>query len=208
MNNKKKVLLIILLIIAIIGIGVCGFFLGKSVVEIPEVEKVEEKVEEENTDKTEVKEEEKDEAGEEEKEETKTEKVYTYSDVIGQYEYVEKSADSDMPDYHFTVSLSSKGLFKEEKTQQIPWGSLGNYIIEGNKLKLYSYFETGSDISIYYSNDNPVIILEINDDGSLSMTDNGKKIILKKESSKCDENLFDSVGAYIVTLEKGYEEYY
>lgn len=199
METKKKVLLIVILIIAILGIGVCGFFLGKSFNDISEKE--DEKVVEKN--ETEEKEEQTEEKVEvEEKEDEKVEeKVYTYADVTGVYTYTKK-ATGDEPNYILKFSLSDKGLFDEDRERGgMVWGSLGNYIIEGNKLKLYSYFETGSDVSVYYTDENPVMVLEINEDGSLTFTEDGQKIKLVKTNEKCPDNLFALVGVCLEEYE-------
>lgn len=192
MNTKNKVLLIVILIIAIAGIGVCGFFLGKSFndVSVKEDEKIvenEESKENESTD--------------EKKEEVKEEKTYTYEDVTGVYKFFEKGTDGDM-DREITYSLSEDGLYQEYNLSGMAWGTLGNYVIDGNKIILHKYFFTGSDITVGYVEQKEYIEVEINEDKSLTLVEkDGNKIKLEKTNEKCPEDIFSPVGAYIKDLE-------
>ena len=193
MDAKKKVLLVILLLIAVVGFGVCGFFIGKNFAN----ESVE--VEVENKEETDT-------TNEESKDETKTEevkeeKVYTYADVTGVYKFFEKGTNGEM-DREITYSLSKDGLYQEYNLSGMAWGTLGNYVIDGNKIILHKYFFTGSDITVGYVEQKEYIEVEISDDKTLTLVEkDGNKIKLEKTNEKCPEGIFSPVGAYIKDLE-------
>lgn len=100
----------------------------------------------------------------ENKGENSNKKSYSYSDVKGLYEF-EKKIDDEFSAF-YTLYLYENGTYKYQYGVEVPEGTIGNYIIEENKIIMNALFATGSDVGAHATSGN--ITLNINEDGTLS----------------------------------------
>ena len=96
--------------------------------------------------------------------ENSNKKSYSYSDVKGLYEF-EKKIDDEFSAF-YTLYLYENGTYKYQYGVEVPEGTIGNYIIEENKIIMNALFATGSDVGAHATSGN--ITLNINEDGTLS----------------------------------------
>ena len=125
-------------------------------------------------------------ASEEKKDETKsttTEKTtYTFNDLEGVYEYSEKTKIAgEKATYYYKLTLFKDGTYEYVESDTVvgvPFGTIGNYTIDSEKVVLNSWFETGSDVSLTLKSEQKSY--SINKEGTI-----GK---MKKNSSKITKN--------------------
>ena len=88
---------------------------------------------------------------------TTTEKTtYTFNDLEGVYEGTETiKVDGKNVKEYFSLDLYKDGTYQYQESNELaaPSGSIGNYIIDGNKIVLNSWFITGSDVSLGVKNE-------------------------------------------------------
>ena len=110
-------------------------------------------------------------AKEEKTEETKTtstqeKTTYTFDNLEGIYIYKEKiNRDGETVYNSHELTLYSDGTYSYSDGVDVAHGSVGNYIINGNKIVLNSWFETFSDVSINLKNEKTTYT--INNDKSI-----------------------------------------
>ena len=118
-------------------------------------------------------------AKEEKTEETKTtstqeKTTYSYSELEGVYEGTDtiklEGKNVAQPQH---LELYKDGTYKFVKTDElagVPYGTIGNYVIDGDKIILNSWFETGSDISIGVKNEKETLTVTKNTIGKMKKT--------------------------------------
>lgn len=109
------------------------------------------------------------------------EKVYDYKTVSGLYTSNIK-IDNLEDEAFYSLYLFENGMYKYEYGVMVPSGTIGNYVIEGNKIILNELFSTGSDVSTTVIPEKTMITISINEDGSLA--DNNNVISVDDENIK------------------------
>lgn len=104
-----------------------------------------------------------------EKENNKDEKnTYTYQEIKGLYE-------GKWASWTIHLYLEDDGTFVYDEQSSTHGSCLGNYIIEDNQIKLNSLFWEGNGAGLGVSSeDERLILLSINSDGSLTETQNNQ----------------------------------
>ena len=95
---------------------------------------------------------------------------YTTENLKGAYTFVSEEMTSNTGDKYtasYYLTLYSNGLYEYRMATFAPFGYIGNYVINGNKITLYGIFGTSSGygINVYEKMQTKEII--INDDGRL-----------------------------------------
>ena len=116
--------------------------------------------------------------------------VYDYSEVSGLYKFESENLVDDSGNEYketYNLYLYGNGTFVCKITGLVPFGYMGNYIIENDKIKLnYLFsFNSGANIKVI-TGDN---VLTINTNGTLngkiqSSDSNSKNIILTKTNAE------------------------
>ena len=121
---------------------------------------------------------------------TSTTSVKTISDIAGQYtaKFENLKSDGDMNSASITLSLYENGVFTYVFSQYAPFGTLGNYTIDGDKIVLTNWFNTDSGTGLTFTKGTKT--LTINSDGSI--TDNSIKNKSLTDNSITSANLVKS----------------
>ena len=151
MEKGSKILIIILLLL-VLGLG--GYIIYDKIITKENEEITENEIDKDNTKENEV---------------VETKEVsYTYQEIKGLYEG--KSGPSTIHIY-----LEDDGTFVYVMSSTAYSTYLGNYIIENNQLKLNTIFWEGNGAGLGVSKeDQRLILLSINSDGSLTETQNNQ----------------------------------
>lgn len=82
---------------------------------------------------------------------------YSYKNVSGFYSYLLEAdgelEESGIDGIGYYLYLYEDGTFAYIVSAGAPGGTIGNYVIEGDKIKLNSNFAVSSDVSLTVSND-------------------------------------------------------
>lgn len=120
--------------------------------------------------------------------------VYTYSDIKGLYEtMLSLDIDGEKLDVYYSLYLWENGTFKYQYSAQAPFGVMGNYVIDGDKIILNYLFKTNSGASIEVTAGTKT--LSINSDNSLIDYDyqfksNDIDSIKLEKANSVDENTY------------------
>ena len=110
-------------------------------------------------------------------------KLYTYSDIKGEYVYKGQEIYNEAMDGNITpeykLYLYDNGMFYYNYAYIAGEGKIGNYTIVNNTIVLNNLFDTHSDVSLTTTNGTKA--LTINEDGSL--TDSNQPIDIVKEKT-------------------------
>ncbi len=138
------------------------------------------------------------------------EKEYTYDSVKGLYKYIGETITNELGSEYFAyfyLHLYENGTFSYEMGTGAPWGYMGNYIIEGNKIVLNYLFSTDSGAGMIVTTGSKTITITANDTlvdaNPLVTAGNIKKVTLKKASS-AEESEFLQGGGFSHRLNNSY----
>lgn len=97
-----------------------------------------------------------------------------FSEITGIYtaEFNNLKSEGDKSTATMQLTLYENGIFSYRFSQYAPIGTFGNYIIDGDKIILTNWFNTGSDVSLTVTKGTKT--LTINSDGSI--TDDNIKV--------------------------------
>ena len=110
-----------------------------------------------------------------------TSSVKTVSDVVGQYtaKFENLKSDGDMNTASITLNLYENGVFTYVFSQYAPFGTLGNYTIDGDKIILTNWFNTNSGTGLDITKGTKT--LTINSDGSIIDNSIKTKLLVDNE---------------------------
>lgn len=123
---------------------------------------------------------------------------YTTENLKGAYTFVSEEMTSNTGDKYtasYYLTLYSNGLYEYRMATFAPFGYIGNYVINDNKITLYGIFGTSSGygINVYEKMQTKEII--INDDGrlidkpqSMKGLDFDTVYLTKDDTKKIDDN--------------------
>lgn len=97
-----------------------------------------------------------------------------FSEITGIYttKFENLKSEGDESTATMQLTLYENGIFSYRFNQYAPYGTFGNYIIDGDKIILTNWFNTASDVSLTVTKGTKT--LTINSDGSI--TDDNIKI--------------------------------
>ena len=97
-----------------------------------------------------------------------------FSEITGIYttKFENLKSEGDKSTATMQLTLYENGIFSYRFGQYAPYGTFGNYIIDGDKIILTNWFNTASDVSLTVTKGTKT--LTINSDGSI--TDDNIKI--------------------------------
>ena len=145
--------------------------------------------------------------------EAKTEEIKTINDVVGEYEVkidnikFDGLSEEEMDTYYAHLTLYKNGIFTYRAAYRTPYGSLGNYVVNGNKIILNYWYNTGSSVqlnivkgekSLVINEDNSITDSDIKD-GILKLNNINNVILLKKNNSVEDFDISNTLGAAYFT---------
>lgn len=115
----------------------------------------------------------------------------TYNNIKGLYTYKSKENDGEYVEY-CKIYLYENGTFNYRVNAQVQNGFIGNYIIEGNKIKLNYLYNYNSGVGLFAVKEEKV--LTINQDRNLidplyQITK--QEIILTKDNNKENTKYFE-----------------
>ena len=144
-DNKVKVLTF-LLIFTIMAIIVMGYFIytfyNEKANETNKINSLNEEISELKSKYSVMGNEDKDELNEE------TSNNYSYSDIQGFYKGVAKDKDEEDINREYELYLSENGTYLYINYVGSQVGTIGNYIVKGDKIILNYLFATGNDIDL------------------------------------------------------------
>lgn len=113
----------------------------------------------------------------------------TFKDVIGIYTYNQNLENANMPTY--TLKLYENGTFwyNYGGTNYLLQGKMGNYLVDGDTVILNVWFNHGSDVGRYATNEE--IKLKLNSNGEI--TDNVSRVTPKSASTSASNNIPNTV---------------
>lgn len=88
---------------------------------------------------------------------------YSYSGLEGVYVYKEEvKRDGEKVYNNHELYLYRDGTYQYIEGIDVTYGSIGNYTIDGNKVTLNSWFETGSDVTVTLNNEHTTYTIDKN----------------------------------------------
>lgn len=125
--------------------------------------------------------------------------TYTYNDVKGLYKYVGSTVTNNGEEYNptFQLYLYENGTFSYDLSTALdPNVYLGNYIIDGNNIKLNIIFRQGSGVGVTPKSETQTLV--INEDGSITGVEspiteiNSSDIKLVKTTDNSEKEFLDN----------------
>ena len=121
-------------------------------------------------------------------------KTSQYEIIKGTYQYNGEPYNIE-DEKHYPVAaikLNENGTYVYERVvTDVPSGHMGNYIIDGNTIKLNHLFETGSDAGLDVINNSTIIT--INDDNTLTMSDSNIEVLQNMKMTKIGEDAWSPI---------------